>query len=530
MGLWDLYFITKLFLYFGHYIGFHPWLNLAFAIFLVIPIPDSHPRRKHLARIRQAIAIPAGIALFYYDTWLPPITRAFSQASNLEGFSGTYLIELVGRFFNPLVAAGLVLAFVIYFFAAKRIRVSSVLFLMMLVPLFSFSHGKSQPDAMAPMAAAEDEMPSAAEAMSGPPSEANLTAQLKYFYATESKRSVSFSPPARSDAPFDIIFIHVCSLSWDDLDFNRQRDNPLFKRFDIVFTNFSSAASYSGPAAIRLLRGSCGQPRHKTLYDPAPPQCLTFENLQQNGFEPQFALNHNGQYGGFLDDVRVRGGLQAKLFDPHGLPPYLQSFDGSAVHDDYAVLSKWWDNRLQSHAERVALFYNTISLHDGNYYTGHRSNSMEIYPARLAQLLKDMDRFFSVLQASGRRAVVVFVAEHGASVRGDKMQIAGLREIPTPRISTVPVGIKLIGLPDNPGAKPYLVSRPSSYLAVSQLLSNFITITPFGKGSLSMEDYARDLPETNFVAENEDVVVMRRDKAYYIHSRDAEWVEYDDSE
>jgi cellulose synthase operon protein YhjU len=240
-------------------------------------------------------------------------------------------------------------------------------------------------------------------------------------------------------------------------------------------------------------------------------------------------MNHDGHYGGFLDDVRERGGLKAHLFDTRGLAPYLQSFDGSPVHDDYAVLSNWWAARMKSHEGRVALFYNTISLHDGNYYSGHRSNSMEIYPARVGQLLKDMDRFFSVLQASGRKVVVVFVAEHGASVRGDKMQIAGLREIPTPRISTVPVGIKLIGLPDNPAAKPFLVTRPTSYLAISQLLANFITITPFGKNNLTMEDYTRDLPDTNFVAENSDVVVMRRDKRYYIHSKGVEWVEYDTS-
>lgn len=530
MGLWDLYFITKLFLYFGHYIGFHPWLNLAFAVFLAVPIPESYANRKRLNIYRQAIAVPVGISLFYYDTWLPPVTRAFSQASQVEGFSPAYLWELTGRFFNPLVVAALAALFVLYFLAVRKIRISSVIFVVMLVPLFSLGHSRPQPQPENPGTAAAAAPAAPADPMAGPSTDANLTAQLNAFYNNESTRSVSFTPPAKTDAPFDIIFLQVCSLSWDDLDFTKQRDNPLFKRFDIVFTNFSSAASYSGPAAIRLLRGSCGQPRHKTLYDPAPQQCMTFDDLHQIGFEAQLAMNHDGHYGGFLEDVRERGGLKAKPFDNTGLPPYLQSFDGSPVHDDFAVLSKWWDRRLKSHAERVALFYNTISLHDGNYYSGHRSNSMEIYPPRLTQLLSDMDRFFSALQASGRRAVVVFIAEHGASVRGDKMQIAGLREIPTPRISTVPVGIKLIGLPDTPGAKPFIVSKPASYLAVSQLLSNFVTITPFGKGSLSMEDYARDLPTTDFVAENEDIVVMRHDKQYFIHSKDSEWVEYDTSE
>jgi hypothetical protein len=39
-----------------------------------------------------------------------------------------------------------------------------------------------------------------------------------------------------------------------------------------------------------------------------------------------------------------------------------------------------------------------------------------------------------------------------------------------------------------------------------------------------------DLSSTEFVAENEDIVVMRRDERYFIHSRDAEWVDYDTSE
>ncbi len=523
MGLWDLYFITKLFLYFGQYMDFHAWPNLAFAAILLIPIPETYPHAKRLRKIRQAVAIPVGIALFYYDTWLPPITRVFSQASMVGGFSLPYLAELAGRLVNPLVLAALALVFVVYFLLARKFRISSFILIAMLAPLFSIGQGTPKPDALTPQ-------PNAAVAIpSGPADTPTLNTQLASFYAEEDDRSVSFSAPPPQDAPFDIIVLQICSLSWDDLDFTRQRDNPLFGRFDILFTNFDSAASYSGPAAIRLLRGSCGQPRHKSLYDPAPMQCYTFNNLKDSGFEPQLAMNHDGHYGNFIGDVRDRGGLTVPPFDIKGLPAYLQSFDGSPVHEDYAVLSKWWEARLKSPVPRVALFYNSISLHDGNYYAGRRSNSMQIYPARQEQLLKDMDKFFSMLQASGRRAVVVFVAEHGASVRGDKMQIAGLREIPTPRITTVPVGIKLIGLPDNPAAKPFLVTKPTSYLAVSQLLANFIAITPFGKNHLSMEDYTRDLPTTNFVSENEDVVVMRRGNLYYIRTNGSEWVQYDPS-
>ncbi len=524
MGLWNYYFITKLFLYLGNYIGFHVWLNLAFASFLAIPIPKNHVHFKRLSLSRQVMAVPAGIALFYYDTWLPPITRIFTQSSQLGGFSTTYLMELIGRFINPVVVAGLVLLYAICFFAQKKFRLSSFVFLFMLLPLI-FT-GQSKPSS-------QPQLENTAVDISHPvATDASLNGQLNAFYSNEATRSVSFTPPAKADAPFDIIFLQICSLSWDDLEFTKQRDNPFLQRFDIVYTNFSSAASYSGPAAIRLLRGSCGQSSHKSLYEPTQAQCFTLDNLKMAGFERQLLMNHDGHYGDFLSDVRERGGLNVPPFEVKGLPAYLQSFDGSPVHDDYEVLSKWWGKRMQLPTERVALYYNTVSLHDGNYYSNEkgdsrRSNSMEIYPQRLTRLLADLDRFFSVLQASGRRAVVVLVAEHGASVRGDKMQIAGMREIPTPLISTVPVGIKLIGLPDNPSAKPVLVTKPTSYLAISQLLANFLTITPFGKNSLSMDDYVRDLPATEFVAQNEDVVVMLNGKQYYILSKGAGWIEYD---
>ena len=41
-------------------------------------------------------------------------------------------------------------------------------------------------------------------------------------------------------------------------------------------------------------------------------------------------------------------------------------FDGSSVQSDYAVLSRWWQQRLADPAPRVALYYNSASLHDGN--------------------------------------------------------------------------------------------------------------------------------------------------------------------
>ena len=60
-------------------------------------------------------------------------------------------------------------------------------------------------------------------------------------------------------------------------------------------------------------------------------------------------------------------------------------------------------------------------------------------------VLNDMATFVRQLEQSGRKAVVVVVPEHGAALLGDRMQIPGMREIPSPSITHVPVGIKLVG-------------------------------------------------------------------------------------
>ncbi|MDR8345411.1 cellulose biosynthesis protein BcsG, partial [Acinetobacter baumannii] len=109
-------------------------------------------------------------------------------------------------------------------------------------------------------------------------------------------------------------------------------DHPLWKHFDIVFKNFNSATSYSGPAAVRLLRASCGQLSHTNLYQPSGADCYLFENLAKLGFNQQLMLGHNGLFGDFLKELRSLGGMQSPLMDQTGLPVSLQAFDGSPVY------------------------------------------------------------------------------------------------------------------------------------------------------------------------------------------------------
>jgi cellulose synthase operon protein YhjU len=531
MGLWDFYFVVKLALYFAKYIGFHFFANLAFAIFLLVPL--KHPRALLLRRL---IAPPLGVVLFYYDTWLPPFSRLIANASQLEDFDLVYLGELVGRFVSYPVLAGLLLLFGIYHYVQRKLRMSTFVLLAMLFTLVPMS-AKSPTQSVAaatgglgPAVRPAEPPVFSAGKPAAPPTDVELSARLSGFYQQEATRNVSFSPPGRADAPFDILFLQICSLAWDDLEYEEQLAHPLWQQFQIVFNNFNSAASYSGPSVVRLLRGSAGQQKHTTLYDPPTSQSLTFENLQQLGFEPQLVMNHDGKYGDFRGDIRDRGGLKATPFDLKRAAPYLQSFDGTPIYDDYDVLAKWWNHRLALPQERVALFYNSISLHDGNQYVGKpRTNSLKIYRPRLNKLLTDLERFFTLLQSSGRKIVVVFIPEHGASMRGDKMQIPGMREIPSPRISHVPVAIKLFTGSAAPQSKPLTVAQPTSYLAVSQLVADFIRKSPFGEPNPGLETYVSDLPSTAFVAENSDLVVMRYGDRYYMHAKDTAWVEYDPS-
>ena len=46
----------------------------------------------------------------------------------------------------------------------------------------------------------------------------------------------------------------------------------------------------SGPAAIRLLRASCGQTSHTNLYQPANNDCYLFDNLSKLGFTQQLMM------------------------------------------------------------------------------------------------------------------------------------------------------------------------------------------------------------------------------------------------
>jgi cellulose synthase operon protein YhjU len=526
MGFWSYYFLLKLALFWGRFIDFHVWPNLAFAVFTAIPV-----RQPRWRVAKQVIAIPTGIALLYHDSWLPPIGRALAQKDQLVDFNLPYLVELLGRFINVQLILALILLFLCWLLLRRRLRMATFAFLgifvVALTPLFESMAGRLAAPAIAAGAGA----PAAAVAETDLASQSpeQLDERVKTFFEAESRRRVAFPSPSLEEPPFDLMFIHICSLAWDDLDFADRRNHPLMKRFDVLMTRFNSAASYSGPAAIRLLRSGCGQPHHEGLYQPAEPECYLYNELQRAGFKPEWAMNHEGIFGNMRDDIRRLGGWDTTLMPIDDVPISLKSFDGveNGYHRDYDVLAKWWRQRLEQPAPRVALYYNTGTTHDGNrFLDGSRPNARDSFARRTDMLFGDIERFMDLVKASGRRAVIVMVPEHGAAVRGDRMQISGLRELPTPAITEVPVGIKLInGDVALPGS-PQTVDTPTSFLAISELLARLMAHDPYAPGAQSLAELAQGLPQTAAVSENEGTLFLSQGSRTMMRTADGAWSPY----
>lgn len=517
LGGWNLYFLGKFALYWKELIGLHPLENLAFALLLLVPL-----KSPKLQRGRAIAAWPAAIALLYYDSWLPPLSRALSQANVVANFSLTYLLELGGRFVSISAVSLLVVVVVIYLLLEKWLRLTA----FVLVALITMSVGTPSSTPAQPHPTTAD----GTATSTGIASVGNVDPEqyLRKFFTDEAKRTVAFKPVAATDTPFDVIFMHICSLSWDDLRAMELDGHPLFRRFDILLTRFNSAASYSGPAAIRLQRAACGQQAHDDLYNPIRANCYLMESLNQAGFKPAMVLNHDGHFDDFLKTIQTQGGMREAPMPLEGAKIAMYSFDGSPIYDDMDVLRRWMASRGDASKSRAAVYYNSISLHDGNRLVGapRTENSMDTYRTRLKKLLDDIDGFLTEIEKSGRRAVVAIIPEHGAAVRGDKMQFAGLREIPSPAITLVPVGIKVIGPQSLREGDTVRVNDPTSYLALSEIIARLIARSPFELPVFSPADYSRDLPTTPFVAHNAETLIVGIGDRYRLKQGNGAWADY----
>ena len=483
MHYWNLYFLLKVALFYRGYLGFHWALNLALGAALAWPLTQGRWRR-----LRNVLAVPAALALLYHDSFLMAALR-----------DGAILVVAIVFAYSLL---------------ARRIRFATLALAGILsVPIVSHLSADPVETIANSATATADGQPTTPDGL------------LKTFYAAQSRLHLQLQRSETAAAPFDIVVLHVCSLSWDDMAFVGMRQHPLLQRFDVVFSNFNSAASYSGPASLRLLHGTCGQQAHTQIYDSEEPSCYVFPSLEKLGYQTQALLNHDGVYEGFGATLEEKGGLAGKFLPNQNAAVHMQNFDGSPIYNDYALLSQWWQKRLSQGGAPVALYYNTISLHDGNRVPGMTSrSSLDTYKPRLMQLLTDLDRFISELEA----------AEHGAALRGNKMQISGMREIPSPNITLVPTAVKLIGLKNSAAGDagtsnaPLVVDTAMSYLDLFTLLSDWLADSPYAAQPLkSLAERVAKLPGTRFVSENADVITMRNEAdQYLLKSGNDPWIRY----
>lgn len=532
LGLWNFYFVAKLALYWAGSLNFHAFYNLVFASVLLLPLPPLW-----LHRLRHVAAIPVGIALLYYESWLPPFRRLLEQPEVLQ-FSNAYLFELLNRFINwEMVGIGVIL-FVVFLFLSQWVRVTvlsvSALALVAmpaevtLQPLVWLQNSTDTTgmDVLAQTAHPSSEPPDAAAAMPEKTTAGTLQDELATFYEDEMSRLTVFEAQSESAPSFDIVFLNICSMAWSDLTSIGLDQHPLLKNMDVIFDEFNSATSYSGPAVRRLLRASCGQPSHQDLYDSTRAQCYLFENLKQLGFTTDALLNHDGKFQDFIDDLTENDTLPAPMV-PSGLSAKWTAFDGSLIWSDYETLGQWWQGRQQDDSSPRALLYNTITLHDGNREAlADGTGRLSPYETRGQALLDDLHAFLKQLEDSGRQFVVVFIPEHGAALEGDRMQIAGMREIPTPDITHVPVGLKLIGHAAQGTAPAHHVVGPSSYLALSELLARLLRSPVLDGETPDWAALTKDLPQTRAVSENSGTVLMSHSGVPYVRLAGRDWIEY----
>jgi cellulose synthase operon protein YhjU len=528
LGGWNFYFLIKFGLLWYGYLNFHALSNLVFLAWLLFPLPS---RRLH--RIRHWVSVPIGFALFWHDTWLPGLDSIMSQGSQMAGFSAAYLLDLLERFINwEMIGAGFVLL-VLYMFVAQWIRVTVLVSLMLIWLNVLTIAGPAMnllPSKAATPEVALNDKPSTAKTPDGldqsaPPTSANLTAWLNRFYDSERQRATHFPDALPADSqPFDILVINICSLSWSDMDVAQLRDHPLWKHFDIVLNNYNSATGYSGPAGIRLLRASCGQTSHSNLYKPTDQRCYLFDNLAKLGFKQELMMDHTGVFGNYLKELREEGNLQAPLMSQAGIAPELTSFDGSTVFNDGQLMQRWLDDRSKSSDARSATFYNLIPLHDGTRELG--STRTADWQPRAKVLFDQLDTFLTNLEKSGRRVMVLVVPEHGAALQGDKMQMSGLRDIPSPSITHVPVGIKFVGMKAPHQGQPLTIDTPTSLLAISEIISRVVDGQVFNAPNVNMSVLTDNLPQSPVVSENDNAVVMMYQGKPWIRLNGGDWVAY----
>jgi len=513
--VWNAYFLLKLYLFLNGSIALHLWPNLLFLAWVALPLPHSLARRRFAMGSLHLINAAVAVCLLWYDSYLPPVSSAWSQLEQQGMPSAQYVVSFVLGYFDAkvtgIIAGGLMMGFALR--RRRAVWAGLMAGLLGIAPVYvSWAAGKT------PKAA-----PRAAEAAPREPA-----AFLEDFYSGEAERVVLFKKP--SDPPFDIVIIHVCSMAWADLKAVKLDQHEFFKSFDYLFTGFNSVASYSNPAVLRLLRANCGQTTHTEIHNPAPATCFLYESLKSSGYKNYVVMSHDGKYGEYTPFIKKNGLADATFMFPEKLPAQSIFFDNSKMYSDEEMLKRWLGARSADPAPRAALYFNSVNLHAGSHWVDEKKwwarDSKDQYEDFASFLLHGLVKFEKTLAQSGRNVVMVFVPEHGRALQSTPMQGKDLRDIPLPGITRVPMGIKLIGPAVKKPSQQVVIEKPTSYLAVSSLLARFVEKSPFGPAAEAPEDLVKRVPATDFVSEHTGNVIIQLGGEYFLNQQEKpkEWI------
>lgn len=489
-------------------------LNLAFFAFVMAPQPGRFPQRRSFDAARQVLNAALAACLLWHDSWLPAPAQAWAQLGQQGMPSAPYIVSFLLGYFNGALLAVIVGILMVTFVLRRWSAAMGALVAVLLV---------AAPWAVA--WTAEPAKPAARRAAA--PKATEPAAFLEEFYARESERVVLFKKP--KGPAFDIVVVHVCSMAWADLKATGLDQHAFFKQFDYVLSDFNAVSSYSNPAVMRLLRSNCGQTSHSDLYDPTPPTCLLFESLHAAGYQTWVAMSHDGHYGDYVQDIRKNGLDRATFVMPDKkVPPEAVFFDDSKTYSDLQMFKRWLDARgAAATAGPAALYYNSVNLHAGSHWVDEKKwwlrEKNEQYVDVASILLRDLNQAVELLAASKRNTVLLFVPEHGRALTSTPMQGQDLRDVPLPQITRVPVGIRLFG-PGFGSGQRAAVSKPTSYLALSWLLSKFVEKSPFGASPEAVDEIVRKMPETGFVSEHSGSVIVDTGDGYFLGQKEKPWI------
>lgn len=522
LGVWNVYFIIAFALAAFGYIELNLLGNALLMAWLLLPVGP-----KWLRILRGTLGVAAAAVLLYSESWLPGVDSILANKGGIAGFSLLYMAEFALDFINVKMVGWGLLVFLGYFLVRRYVRVTFFTIVYFLgavtMPWVQSILPERAPVVTADAGGQTNE--AAAPAKTGKADAKAVGEWYDAFLAYEHDRRARFpNGLSEKDTPFDILLLSICSVSNDDLAVSQLDQHPLFKEFNIRFDSFNAATAYSGPALLRLLNGACGQPSHSELYGERRPECEIMTRLGTLGYSQRLLMDHSGEYDNFLQSMRDKAGVTATL-DNAKYPTRYMGFDDEEIADSLAVLRHWQRTQVKSKAGRTATLINFIALHDGNRLPGR--GRAEPFKPRAQEMFDNIRTFLRELERSGRKTMVVIVPEHGAAVRGDKIQVPRLRDIPTMRISRVPVMVKFVGL-KGMSNEPIHVTGNTSYLALTSLIGKTLETDYFSKdgGTVPLEQLVHDLPQTNPVSENGTVQTLEYQGREYFRQNGGEWKPY----